>query len=48
MQNGDEGLPSFILASRGLLVKMLITHGPHDMVGSGVGWGGVRWLSGIH
>ena len=25
MQNGNEALPSIVLASRGLLVKMLIT-----------------------
>ena len=50
MQNGDEDLPSIILASRGTPVKMLITHGPHDIVGSGVGvgWGEVGWWSGIH
>ena len=29
MLNGDEGLPSIILAGRGLLVKMLITLEPH-------------------
>ena len=29
MPNGDYGLPSIILACRGILVKMLITHEPH-------------------
>ena len=29
MQNGCEGLPSIILASRGILVKMLITLEPY-------------------
>ena len=31
MQNGDEALPSIILASRGLLVKMLIILEPHHI-----------------
>ena len=31
MQNGDEALPSIILASLGLLVKMLITVEPHHI-----------------
>ena len=31
MQNNDEGLPSIILAGRGLLVKMLITVEPHQI-----------------
>ena len=31
MQNGDEASPSIILADRALLVKMLITLGPHGI-----------------
>ena len=31
MQNGDEALPSIILAGRALLVKMLITVEPHGI-----------------
>ena len=31
MLNGDEGLPSIILAGRGLLLKMLITLEPHGI-----------------
>ena len=31
MQNGGEGLPSIILASQYILVKMLITLGPHSI-----------------
>ena len=34
MQNGDEALPSIILAGRVLLVKMLITLEPHDIFAS--------------
>ena len=32
MQNGCEGLSSIILASQGLLVKMLVTIEPHGIV----------------
>ena len=32
MQNVDEGLPSIILACRGILVKMLITIEPHGII----------------
>ena len=31
MHNGGEGLPNIILASQGLLVKMLITLEPHGI-----------------
>ena len=31
MQNGDDALPSIILAGQGLLVKMLITLEPHNI-----------------
>ena len=31
MQNRDKGLPSIILASQGLLVKMFITLEPHGI-----------------
>ena len=31
VQNGDEGLPSIILAGRGLLLKMLITLEPNGI-----------------
>ena len=31
MQNRDEGLPSIILAGRGILVKMLINLEPHGI-----------------
>ena len=34
MKKVDEALPSLILASRALLVKMLITLEPHVMFGS--------------
>ena len=34
MQNGNEALPSIILASRALLVKMVITLEPHGKFGS--------------
>ena len=34
MQNGDNVLPSTILAGCGLLVKMLITFEPHGIFGS--------------
>ena len=31
MQNGDEGLPSIILAVRGLLVEMTISNVPYSI-----------------
>ena len=34
MKKGDEASPSIILASRALLVKMLITFEPHGIFGS--------------
>ena len=34
MQNGNEALLSIVLASRGLLVKMLTTLEPHGIFGS--------------
>ena len=34
MQKGDEALPSTILVSRAILVKMIITLKPHGIFGS--------------
>ena len=46
MQNGDEVSPSIILASRALLVKMLIALEPHGIFGSNFVYVCILTLSG--